>query len=295
LAKARAYREIMGISQDWGTAVIVQAMVFGNLSSSAGSGVLFTANPHRKMRRVVLWGDFTPSNQGEDIVSGLVSTYPISNEQGELSDREEEMVLEETFPAVYDYLDKMAKLLVYEKRWNPQEIEFTFESPEIEDLFILQTRDMVTKEREAILAFTPSEALYDSYLARGTGVCGGALCGKAVFSLKDIVELREKDPGTALILIRSDTVPDDIKEISMADGLLTARGGQTSHAAIVALRLEKTCVVGCRGLVLLKEKGKCRIKQKEVQIGDYIGIDGRNGSVYFGCHPVIENRAFEIS
>jgi pyruvate,orthophosphate dikinase len=292
--KARAYREIMDISGDWGTAVIVQAMVFGNLSTNSGSGVLFTANPHKRMRRVVLWGDFTPGNQGEDIVSGLVTTYPISNEQRSLSDRDGEMTLEESFPEIYKFLDTMAKKLIYEKRWNPQEIEFTFEGPRPEDLYILQTRDMVTTKKEIFPVFVHSQKLHENYMTRGTGVSGGALCGRAVFTLNDILKLREEDPGAPLILIRSDTVPDDIKEISMADGLLTAKGGQTSHAAIVALRLNKTCVVGCTGLVLLEDQGKCEINHKEVCMGDFISIDGRNGSVYIGCHPITEQRIIDL-
>lgn len=285
--KARDYREIMGISDDWGTAVIVQAMVYGNLGPQSGSGVLFTANPQRRMRRVVLWGDFSPMIQGEDIVAGLVRTYPISNEQRELSGRHGEITLEDQFPDVYRFLDELAKGLVYEKRWNPQEIEFTFEGPDRGSLYILQTRDMVTMRRsEAVPAFVPSDDLHDSYLGNGIGVSGGALCGMAVFTLDEIHKWRREAPDVPLILIRSDTVPDDIKEISLSDGLLTARGGQTSHAAIVALRLGKTCVVGCAGLVLLSDKGPCRIYSTEIRPGDFLSIDGQEGSIYLGRHQV---------
>jgi pyruvate,orthophosphate dikinase len=285
--KARDYREIMGISDDWGTAVIVQAMVFGNLGPQAGSGVLFTANPTKRMRRVVLWGDYTSMNQGEDIVAGLVATHPISREQARLSGREGEVTLEEEFPEVYGTMDKIGKRLVYGKGWNPQEIEFTFEGPKGEQLFILQTRDMVTaRPRETLPVFEPSAELHGQYLAKGTGVSGGALWGRAVFTLEEIQRLRGDDPGAPLILIRSDTVPDDVKEISRSDGLLTAKGGQTSHAAIVALRLGKTCVVGCSSLVLLSDRGPCRIHDTLVRSGEFLSIDGRSGSVYLGRHPV---------
>ena len=283
--KARAYREIMEISDNWGTAVIIQAMAFGNLSSSSGTGVLFTANPYRKLDRVCLWGDYTPGNQGEDIVSGLVSTYPISIEQKQEMGLEEQVSLEEAFPAIYKTLYDWAKYLVYEKKWTPQEIEFTFEGPDPEDLFILQGRDMITKERKTITVFLQTEELEAGYLGRGIGVSGGALSGRAVFNLQDIQKYRTEEPDTPLILIRSDTVPDDIKEISQADGLLTAKGGQTSHAAIVAFRLEKTSVVGCSQMQVYEAKGLATFQSRAVKSGDYISVDGWSGAVYMGSHP----------
>lgn len=286
-AKARDYREIMGISDDWGTAVIVQAMVFGNLGPQAGSGVLFTANPARRMRRVVLWGDYTAMNQGEDIVAGLVTTYPISNEQRDESGRHGEITLEEEFPEIYRALESICKALVYDRGWNPQEIEFTFEGPNPEQLYVLQTRDMVTMRRtETVPMFVASAELHQTYLGKGTGVSGGAISGRAVFTLEDIRKWRKLEPETPLILIRSDTVPDDIKEISLSDGLLTAKGGQTSHAAIVALRLGKTCVVGTGTLRLLSDRGPCQIYDVVIREGDFISMDGRGGSIYLGRHPV---------
>ncbi len=163
--KAKQYREIMGISDSWGTAVIVQAMVFGNLSLSAGSGVVFTAHPYRKIRRVALWGDFTPGNQGEDIVGGLVSTYPISKEQREMEGAEGN--LEEDFPEVYKRLFEIAKSLVYEKKWNPQEVEFTYENPKETGLYILQTRDMVSTKREKFEVFFPFGFLAGKFYREG--------------------------------------------------------------------------------------------------------------------------------
>ena len=142
--KAAEYRNLMGLSEDWGTAVIVQAMVYGNLGQNSGSGVLFTAHPYRKVRRVALWGDYASGDQGEDIVSGLVTSQPISVEQAEIDGRSVEDSLERLFPATYEKLLEICRDLVYTRGWNPQEIEFTFEGPEPDQLYILQTRDMIT-------------------------------------------------------------------------------------------------------------------------------------------------------
>ncbi len=283
--KAKAYREIMEISDNWGTAVIVQSMSYGNLSESSGTGVVFTANPYRKLDRVCLWGDYTSGNQGEDIVSGLVSTHPISIEQKEALGLDTDLSMEEQFPRIYNALLSYTKHLIYEKRWTPQEIEFTFEGPEEDKLFILQSRDMTTKKRGTINVFVPSSELEASYLSRGIGVSGGALSGKAVFTLDEIERMRRNEPNERLILIRSDTVPDDIREISAADGLLTAKGGQTSHAAIVAFRLDKTCVVGCDQMRVYENRNMAKIQGHVIRPGDFLSIDGRNGSVYKGRHP----------
>ncbi len=281
--KAKAYREIMDLSDRWGTAVIVQVMTFGNMSEASGTGVVFTTNPNHKLERVCLWGDYTPGNQGEDIVSGLVSTYPISLEQKEYLNIEEPC-LEEAFPEIYQALFNYVKRLIVERGWSHQEIEFTFESPDPKDLYILQTRDMTPKKKRSYPVFVKTASLKNAFLGRGIGVSGGALSGRIAFTLDDIMMLKEKSSKDPVILIRSDTVPDDIKEISLADGLLTAKGGQTSHAAIVALRLEKTCVVGFKGLKLYEQKKMAKIQGIELRAGDFISIDGRNGAVYFGLH-----------
>ncbi len=285
--KARAYREIMEISDNWGTAVIVQAMSYGNISENSGTGVVFTANPHKKLDRVCLWGDYSIGNQGEDIVSGLVATSPISVEQAEETGLEPDDTLERRFPGVYDSLLNWARFLIFEKGWTPQEIEFTFEGSTGDKLHILQTRDMLTKKRHKVSRFVRTPGLDSSYVGRGIGVSGGALTGKAVFTLDEIQELRRREPGTTLILVRQDTVPDDIKEISAADGILTARGGQTSHASIVAFRLDKTCVVGCEQLKVYELDGRALINGHEICSGDYISIDGKNGWVYLGRHEII--------
>ena len=281
---ARQYRQIMGISDYWGTAVIVQSMIFGNLSLYSGSGVFFTAHPYRKIRRVALWGDFTPGNQGEDIVGGLVSTYPISKDQRETAGGDGDLSMEEDFPEIYKQLFSISKTLVYDRKWNPQEIEFTYESPDASGLYILQTRDMVSAKRERFEVFSPSDELEESFVGKGIGVSGGALSGRIVFTLEDIQLFRKEEPGTPLILIRSDTVPEDVRELSLTEGLLTAKGGQTSHAAIVAFELDKTAIVGCHQMVVVENEGRCQINRTFLQRGDWISLDGRKGLVYLGKH-----------
>jgi pyruvate,orthophosphate dikinase len=287
--KAQEYRHLMGVSDDWGTAVIVQTMVFGNLDARAGSGVLFTAHPYRKVRRVALWGDYATSDQGEDIVSGLVTSYPISVEQAEIDGRDENKSLERLFPKVYQRLLSISRELVYDKEWNPQEIEFTFEGPEPEQLYILQTRDMITiKKKEHLTVFVDSDLAHKAILAKGIGVSGSAMSGKAVFNEDNISRLRQEEPGTPLILIRRDTVPEDIREISLADGLVTSRGGQTSHASVVATRLEKTCVVGCRDMQVFETDEYAEINGARITFGTPIAIDGRHGLLIEGNYPLRE-------
>jgi len=280
--KAEAFRKIMGISDDWGTAVNVQTMVFGNFSRESGSGVFFTHNPRWSGDMITLWGDFTPGNQGEDVVSGLVTTHPISKKQAEIENRESDATLEALFPQIYGAIRKWAKELIYERKWSPQEIEFTFEGVHDRDIYILQTRDMAIRERKKVYSLDLTSQKDVRFLGHGIGVSGGAITGRAVFSLEEIEYWRKIEPETSLIMVRNDTVPDDIKEIYEADGLLTARGGSTSHAAIVAHRLDKTCVVGCPGLVCMETERTCSFDQKKLTSGAWISMDGLEGSVYAG-------------
>jgi pyruvate,orthophosphate dikinase len=287
--KTREYRSLMDASDSWGTAVIIQSMVFGNLSQEAGSGVVFTAHPYRKVSRVALWGDYAIGDQGEDIVSGLVTTYPISIEQAEIDGRSQKNTLENRFPEIYNALLELSRELVYENRWNPQEIEFTFESAAAEDFYILQTRDMITiKKKENLFVFENQDELDPYFLGKGIGVSGSALSGRAVFTSENIEQIRREDPDSILILIRQDTVPEDIKEIARSQGLLTARGGQTSHAAVVATQLEKTCVVGCKDLHVYESEQRCEINGYDIRFGEEISIDGRKGLFLKGKHPIRE-------
>ena len=287
--KTREYRALMDASDSWGTAVIIQAMVFGNLRQEAGSGVVFTAHPYRKVSRVALWGDYAIGDQGEDIVSGLVTTYPVSVEQAEIDGRSQENTLENRFPEIYTALLELSRELVYENRWNPQEIEFTFESADAKDFYILQTRDMITiKKKENLFVFENPETLKPSFLGKGIGVSGSALSGRAVFTHENIEQILREAPHSTLILIRQDTVPEDIKEISLAHGLLTARGGQTSHAAVVATQLEKTCIVGCKDLRVYESEQRCQINGHDIRFGEEVSIDGRKGLFLKGKHPIRE-------
>jgi len=161
-------------------------------------------------------------------------------------------------------------------------MEFTFESPSDQDLYMLQTRDMAIRERKQVMAFDPLQKGERVLLGHGIGVSAGAMTGRMVFSLEDVEYWRRQEPETALILVRSDTVPDDIKEIYAADGLLTARGGVTSHAAVVAHRLGKTCVVGCSDMICDERNRMVTFAQHQLKPGDPISIDGREGSVYKG-------------
>jgi len=286
--RAMAYRRIIGISEDWGTAVTVQAMVYGNISQQSGTGVVFTHNPRWSADTLKLWGDFTIGNQGEDVVAGLVKTMPISIFQQEIEMRETDITLETHFPEIYGALMNWAHDLIDERGWSPQEIEFTFEGPSPDDLYLLQTRDMAIRERKQVLTFDFEDDRQKFYLGHGVGVSGGAMSGRLVFTLEEIEEWRVMDPGANLILARNDTVPDDIQEIHAADGLLTARGGLTSHAAVIAHRLGKTCVVSCTNLDCNEKEKYCEFNQYKIKSGEHISIHGHEGSVYKGLIKVKE-------
>jgi len=270
----------MGISDDWGTAVTVQEMVYGNISQKSGTGVFFTHNPRWSEDSLRLWGDFTIGNQGEDVASGLVNTLPISIIQQDVEMRETDITLESHFPEIYKALKNWANELIHIKEWSPQEIEFTFESSNVQDLYMLQSRDMTIRERKKVLAFDLADLKEHPLLGHGIAVSGGAMSGRIVFDLPEIDQWRAAEPETSLILVRGDTVPDDIREIYAADGLLTARGGVTSHAAVVAHRLGKTCIVGCGNLVCNEREKSCQFNEAKFKSGDYLSIDGREGSIY---------------
>ncbi|MCS7150237.1 MAG: PEP-utilizing enzyme [Caldimicrobium sp.] len=277
--KAVFYREIMEIAEEWGTAIIIQEMVFGNKGPKSGTGVTFTTSPLGKFPRILLWGDYTPYNQGEDIVSGLVNALPISIEQRKIEGREGPS-LEEAFPEIYKALLEFSYHLVYDEGWDHQEIEFTFESENPEDLYILQIRDIILREEKILPSFQKRALENLQYLGKGIGVSGSLVSGRIVFSLEDILEL--KQAGDPLILLRYDTVPENIKEISLVEGLLTARGGQTSHAAIVASRLGKVSVVGCEDLRIDDLEKSAKLRDEILNLGDWITLNGISGDIYKG-------------
>jgi len=282
--KAKTYRDIMGISENWGTAVTIQAMVFGNLDTRSGAGVMFTHDPRKSEDKVEPVGDFTLGNQGEDIVGGLVQRLPLSEKQRLSEGERKEYSLERLFPRVYDRLVKIGRLLVYDHKWAPQEIEFTFQGDSEDGLYVLQSRNMTGRVQRHYPVFKPSNELTASYLGSGIGVSGGAMSGIVAFDLESILRLRAEPVSHPIILIRADTVPDDIHEISIADGILTGKGGATSHAAIVAHRLEKICVVGFSKMRVWERDRRCTIDGHIIRTGDVIAIDGRSGAIYFGFH-----------
>jgi len=286
--RAKAYRRLLGISDNWGTAVVVQAMAFGNLGEESGAGVIFTHSPMFPSDKIRVWGDFIRGGQGEDVVSGTTRTLPVSRKQAEIENRLGSPSLQELFPEAHRALLKVVRTLVIDNGWGPQDIEFTFERDAAEGLYILQTRDMAMRRRDTVTVFDPAAKEREgTFLCRGLGVSGGAISGRAVFSGEEIDRWRKKEPDTPLILIRPDTAPDDIREISAADGLLTARGGSTSHASIVAHRLGKTCVVGCAYLDCYENRSECSIAEQKIREGVEISIDGRSGEIYLGRIPIL--------
>jgi pyruvate,orthophosphate dikinase len=193
--------------------------------------------------------------------------------------------LEKDFPEIFRELLERCRQMIEEYGFVHQEIEFTFESPRKEDLYILQTRDHTPEQREKICVFEVDKKAM-KYLGSGIGIGGCALNGILVFNMEDLREYAARFPGRKRILVKPDTVPDDIDMIFECDGLLTARGGATSHAAVTAVRLGKICVVNCKVLQVLEMEKKCFIGGEEFHSGDEIAIDGRVGSIYRGNYPV---------
>ena len=278
--RALAYRRHLSISENWGTAVIVQQMIFGNLSNVSGTGVVFTQNPHRERPGVHLYGDFTMRSQGEDIVGGLVKPLPIGETQRKAANLEGPS-MQTLLPEIYKKIYSLAKVLTEDLGYSPQEMEFTFESDKPEDFHILQIRDQDLKLEDEVNAFVQSPTEMNQ-IGRGMGIGGGAMNGLVAFNDDDIKSIREHHPEAQVILVRPDTVPDDIGMIFDCDGLLTARGGATSHAAVTAVRLGKVCVVSCVELQVYDERHCGESNGHQLQMGDEIAIDGNLGLVYLG-------------
>lgn len=288
--RARVYRSKLNIAEEWGTAVIVQQMVLGNLNYDSGTGVLFTRDPFVREHAareagVTLYGDFTICSQGEDIVGGLVHVLPISEQQRLRGKPMQVMSLEKDFPEIYHELRRYCLDLVHQRGFGHQEIEFTFETKHASDLYILQARDQAVRHESAIAVFdTPPGTLQP--VGTGLGIGGGAMNGIVCFDMDDLQTRREQHPDSHMILVRPDTVPDDIGLIFECDGLLTARGGAASHAAVTAVRLRKTCVVDCRDMVVDDRHKTCTIGGRVFGAGDAIAIDGRLGTIHAGNYPI---------
>lgn len=288
--EAKLYRSYLGVAEEWGTAVIVQKMVFGNLTRESGSGVTFTRSPlEPHSNQVRLFGDFTVRSQGEDLVGGLVFPWPISEAQRLSSPTYHgiDHSLEKDYPAVYQALLAVARDLVEVHEHDPQEIEFTFESASGDDLYILQKRPMVHEHTREFPYFDTSAKGVGAPVAVGMGVAGGAYCGRVAINAQQIDWLLTEYPDDNIVLLRPDTVPEDIAMITRVSGLLTARGGATSHAAVTAKRLGKTAVVDCRALEVVEYQGIARLAGRELAAGDWLSIDGRTGNIYLGRVPLL--------
>lgn len=282
---AISYRNHLQVADEWGTAVIVQKMILGNLSSQSGSGVVFTNSPFNEKTGISLYGDFAVCSQGEDVVSGLVNTLPITEQQRKQYHSDARFSLESGFPEVYEKLLSIARQLIENHGYIHQEIEFTFEQNHADSLYILQTRNQNLKKQSAASTFVlPSNQM--KLIGNGIGIGGGALSGALAFDMDDIEKIRNIDPNEKVILIRPDTVPDDIPLIFNCDGLITAKGGATSHAAVTAASLGKVCIVSCRSLKVNDAEKKCSFNGGSYTLGDKISIDGNLGSIYEGFNEI---------
>ncbi len=283
--RAKYYREHLQIADEWGTAVIVQKMALGNLSTSSGTGVVFTHSPLDDKSGINLYGDFTLCSQGEDIVSGLVHTLPISESQRREFYSDCSISLQSAFPSIYTTLLDLSTQLLDIYGFMHQEIEFTFESDNPDDLYILQTRNQKLKKQKIFASFVPAPDDM-KLVGRGIGIGGGAMTGILTFDMDDLKESIKNNNGEKRILVRPDTVPDDIPMIFNCDGLVTGKGGATSHAAVTAASLGKVCVVNCKGLLVNESEKKCTINGVSFSSGDKISIDGNLGNVYAGSYEI---------
>ncbi|QPJ64388.1 MAG: pyruvate, phosphate dikinase [Candidatus Nitrohelix vancouverensis] len=296
--RAITYRKIHAISHDWGTAVNVQAMVFGNMGDDSATGVAFTRNPATGEKK--FFGEYMINAQGEDVVAGIRTPSPISE-------------LEAVMPEVYEELVR-----VYQKLENHykdmQDLEFTIENRK---LFLLQTRsgkrtapaaikvavDMVGEglisKREAVMRVSPGQLdqifhpMIDpnatvNVLAKGLGASPGAAFGKIVFTPEG-AQLRA-DKKEKVILVRAETSPEDIHGMNVSQGILTAKGGMTSHAAVVARAMGKPCVSGCSNLDIDMKKKRATLNGTVLTENDSITLDGANGQVIAGEAPLIQPR-----
>ncbi len=319
--RAAIYRKLNSIPASWGTAVNVQAMVFGNMGASSATGVAFTRDPSTGERR--FFGEFLVNAQGEDVVAGIRTPQLITREASvawarengieETERRSRYPSLEEVMPTCHKQLLAVADKL--EKHYRDmQDLEFTIER---DKLWMLQTRNgkrtapaavriavdmanerLITRE-QAISRVDPAsidQLLHPMIdpeapkvaLARGLGASPGAAAGVAVFSAEDAVVTGKL--GQPVILVRMETSPEDIAGMVAAEGILTARGGRTSHAAVVARGMGKCCVVGCEALRVDYQTERMFFGDKTVARGDWITLDGQSGEVFLGKVPTVEAR-----
>ncbi len=296
--RADVYRRDNDIPYSWGTAVNVQMMAFGNMGDDCGTGVAFTRDPATGKNG--LFGEFLTNAQGEDVVAGVRTPMQISE-------------MAEKFPGAFEQFQNVCETL--EKHYRDmQDMEFTVEHGK---LYMLQTRngkrtaqaalkiacDMVDEgmrtEKEAVAMIDPrnldsllhpqfdSEALKEAQpIAKALGASPGAACGKIVFTAEDARDWANR--GEKVVLVRLETSPEDIEGMKAAQGILTVRGGMTSHAAVVARGMGTCCVSGCGDIVMDEENKKFTLAGKEYREGDAISIDGTTGNVYDGIIPTVD-------
>ncbi|HET9481710.1 MAG TPA: pyruvate, phosphate dikinase, partial [Candidatus Polarisedimenticolia bacterium] len=317
--RAVDYRRIHGLPDDWGTAVNVQSMVFGNLGDDCGTGVAFTRSPATGEQGI--YGEFLPNAQGEDVVAGIRTPQPIrrSPESGLPS-------LEETMPAIFTRLCDIAQKLEVHYR-EMQDIEFTIMKGR---LYTLQTRrgartgqaavriavemageglidrneaiQRVDAERVTDLlapSFDPAaygKAIKDGrLLARGLNAGPGAACGKVALTARTAHRMaRGGRTSEKVILVRAETSPEDIKGMEASEGILTARGGMTSHAAVVARGMGKPCIVGCGAISIHPDGTSFHVGSRVVKEGDFISIDGSTGEVILGELPTAASEVVRV-
>ena len=306
--RARVYRRLNSIPHDWGTAVNVQAMVFGNMGETSATGVAFTRNPSTGER--AYYGEYLINAQGEDVVAGLRTPQYLTRAAREAASAKAAS-MEESMPGTFAELARVFDLLERHYR-DMQDIEFTVERGK---LWMLQTRsgkrtakaalriavEMVGEgligEEEAVLRVDPQAldqllhptldpAAERNVIAKGLPASPGAACGKAVFDA-DTAE-RMAAANEKLILVRIETSPEDIHGMHAAKGILTARGGMTSHAAVVARGMGRPCVSGAGGLAIDYKAKKMRVGGHEIVEGDVITIDGSTGEVMIGAVPTVQ-------
>ena len=296
--RANVYRRDNDIPYSWGTAVNVMPMVFGNLNNESGTGVAFTRDPGTGEKK--LMGEFLVNAQGEDVVAGVRTPMPIAQ-------------MEQQFPEAYAEFTKVCKILEDHYR-DMQDMEFTVENRK---LYMLQCRngkrtaqaalkiacDLVDEgmrtEQEAVLMIDPRNLdtlLHPQFdakalkaatpLGKGLGASPGAACGKVVFTADDATAWKEK--GEKVILVRLETSPEDITGMKAAQGILTVRGGMTSHAAVVARGMGTCCVSGCGDIAMDEENKKFTLGGKTFKEGDFISIDGSTGKIYEGVIPTVD-------
>ena len=298
--RAKTYRQLHDIPEEWGTAVNVQSMVFGNLGEDSATGVCFTRNPSTGEK--MFYGEFLINAQGEDVVAGLRTPQPISKAEAAGTGLKS---LEEVMPECFKQLCDIQQKLETHYR-DMQDIEFTIEKGR---LWMLQTRNgkrtakaalkiacdlldqKLISEEEALLRLDPSSLnqllhptldpkVKKTLLAKGLPASPGAASGQIVFTSEDTEAFKEK--GIKTILVRIETSPEDITGMIASQGILTTRGGMTSHAAVVARGMGKSCVAGCGEIEVSYSKEEMRVGDKVFKKGDVITLDGATGEVFEG-------------